>query len=79
TPAMVFNLHDQFEQLRSSGAYEKMRETILKRDAAVAGSINPMLSQFGETSEARQYSGRVVNENWVCPFSGRSLNKADDT
>ena len=67
-PALVFNLHDQFELLREAGRYEKLRATILQRDQALAGSINPMLSRFGEISEARQYSGRVVGPGWQCPF-----------
>ena len=71
-PAMVFNLHDQFERLREEGRYEKLRATILDRDVAVAGSLNPMLSRHGETSEARQYSGRDVGNDWECPFSGRN-------
>lgn len=70
-PAMVFNLHDQFEQLREQGRYEKLRAAILDRDVAVAGDINPMLSRHGDTSEARQYSGRQVDNDWQCPFSGR--------
>ena len=69
---MVFNLHDQFERLREEGRYEKLRATILDRDVAVAGSLNPMLSRHGETSEARQYSGRDVGNDWECPFSGRN-------
>lgn len=70
-PTLVFNLHDQFEQLRAEGRYEKMREKILIRDEALAGSRNPMLSRHGETSEARQYSGRVVDDAWSCPFAYR--------
>ena len=68
-PALVFNLHDQFEQLRQAGVYEKLRETIIERDVAIAGSPNPMLARHGVTSEARQYSGRAVDADWVCPFS----------
>lgn len=67
-PALIFNLHDQFERLRAEGKYEKMRETILVRDQKLAGSRNPMLSRHGETSEARQYSGRNVDDGWRCPF-----------
>ena len=70
-PAMVFNLHDQFERLREAGRYDKMRGTILERDFKLAGSLNPMLSQHGTKSAARQYSGRAVGEGWECPFSGR--------
>jgi len=39
------------------------------RDEAIAGSRNPMLTRHGELSEARQYSGRSVDEVWRCPFS----------
>lgn len=70
-PALVFNLHDQFEQLRADGRYEKLRERIIERDLEYSGSINPMLALHGEASEARQYSGRVVDEAWVCPFRPR--------
>lgn len=67
-PTLVFNLHDQFERLREDGRYERMRERILSRDEALAGSINPMLARHGEESEARQYSGREVGDDWRCPF-----------
>ena len=71
-PAMVFNLHDQFERLRAEGRYDKMRGTILDRDERLAGSVNPMLAKHGTISAARQYSGRAVSDGWECPFSGRS-------
>ena len=67
-PTMVFNLHDQFVTLREQGRYETMREKILVRDEAIAGSRNPMLARHGESSEARQYSGRAVDSSWECPF-----------
>lgn len=67
-PALVFNLHAQFDRLREEGVYERMRERILARDAKLAGSINPMLARHGEASEAAQYSGRVVDDDWTCPF-----------
>ncbi len=70
-PGMVFNLHDQFEQLRGEGIYNRLRDTILQRDLQLNGSANPMLARFGENSEARQYSGRAVDDDWRCPFSGR--------
>nr|WP_179408128.1 guanitoxin biosynthesis heme-dependent pre-guanitoxin N-hydroxylase GntA [Novosphingobium marinum] len=75
-PVMVFNLHDQFEQLREEGRYEKIRETILGRDAELAGSVNPMLARHGEASEARQYSGRQVGDDWKCPFHDPRAAKA---
>ena len=76
TPAMVFNLHDQFTTLRAEGRYDKLRASILGRDFAVAGSKNPMLSEHGDVSAARQYSGRAVEEGWRCPFSGRDVQDA---
>ncbi len=70
-PALVFNLHDQFEQLRAQGRYDKLRDTISDRDIKLAGSPNPMLAPHGTVSAARQYSGRAVGADWACPFSGR--------
>jgi uncharacterized protein len=67
-PAMVFNLHDQFEVLREQQRYEKLRAAILSRDLALAGTENPMLARHGSISEARQYSGRAVDADWKCPF-----------
>jgi uncharacterized protein len=67
-PALVFNLHDQFEQLREQGRYEKLRASIIARDVELAGGPNPMLARHGTVSEARQYSGRPVGEAWECPF-----------
>jgi FPC/CPF motif-containing protein YcgG len=78
TSAMVFNLHDQFEQLRMTGRYNKLRETILDRDVALAGTSNPMLADHGSLSAARQYSGRAVGAEWRCPFSGRARANSDD-
>lgn len=68
-PAIVFNLHSQFKRLRSEQRYERMREVILARDEAFDGSINPMVERHGDISEARQYSGREVKGDWVCPFA----------
>ena len=67
-PALVFNPHGQFETLRHEGRYETLRERIIERDVALSGSANPMLARHGEVSEARQYSGRTVGSDWVCPF-----------
>jgi FPC/CPF motif-containing protein YcgG len=67
-PTLVFNLHDQFERLREEGRYDRMRSKILERDIALAGDVNPMLGKHGETSAAAQYSGRVVDQDWRCPF-----------
>lgn len=68
SPAIALNLHDQFETLRSTGAYETMKKVIRRRDKVYSGSVNPMLADFGSRSEARQSSGRLVSSEWKCPF-----------
>lgn len=77
-PALVFNLREQFVRLRAEGRYESLRAAILDRDLAWTGSINPMLARHGETSEARQYSGRLVGEAWTCPFRRRETAPRGD-
>lgn len=67
-PAMVFNPHEQFEQLRASNKYAAMKEAVRKRDVKLSGSVNPMLADFGESSEVFQYSGLQYDSNWKCPF-----------
>lgn len=75
-PTLVFNSHDQFEQLRADGRYEKMKKIIRSRDTELAGGINPMLNDFGRSSEARQYSGRKVGSDWRCPFHPQALESS---
>jgi FPC/CPF motif-containing protein YcgG len=70
-PAMVFNLHAQFEYLREQGRYDRLREAIIERDVAMNGSPNPMLAVHGQSSEALQYSGREIDGPWECPFKPR--------
>ena len=67
-PTFVFNPHAQFEQLRARQKYGPMRDAVRKRDIRLAGSINPMLANFGESSEAFQYSGQHYEKSWQCPF-----------
>ena len=67
-PSIAFNLHWQFEKLREMNTYHTVRNKIRERDIELQGDINPMLEDFGESSEAKQYSGRKVGEEWKCPF-----------
>jgi FPC/CPF motif-containing protein YcgG len=68
-PALIFNPHEQFERLRADGKWKRMQQTIRERDVQLQGSVNPMLSDFGESTEARQYSGRAVEADWRAPFT----------
>jgi hypothetical protein len=67
-PTIVFNPHAQFEKLRKLGQYQKMQNIIRKRDTALAGGINPMLTDFGTASEVYQYTGQQLDNNWTCPL-----------
>jgi len=76
TPALVFNSHRQFNRLREDGRFAKMQQATRARDIALQGSINPNLSDYGEASEARQYSGRAVGPDWRCPFRATGQESA---
>ncbi|MEA2682458.1 MAG: uncharacterized protein QOK05_786 [Chloroflexota bacterium] len=67
-PTLVFNPHDQFDDLRDDGRMERWQAAIRERDIALQGSVNPNLSDFGELPEARQYSGKRNDRDWKCPF-----------
>ena len=78
-PALIFNPHVQFEQLRKSGKYEMMKHVVRKREMESSGSINPMLKDFGEASEVYQYSGRKYDDTWQCPLKINHATTKDNT
>lgn len=67
SPVLVFNPHRQFERLREEDRYTRVRDVIRRRDTELQGTINPMVGDFGRSSEARQYSGRHVEPDWQPP------------
>lgn len=71
----MFNLHRQFERLRSDGTFAGMRTAIRRRDERLDGSLNPMVDDYESTSAAPQYSGRAVDHDWRAPFSPRGSNR----
>ena len=71
-PALVFNSHHLFNDLKATGHFAKIQQLVREREEELQGSLNPNLADHGSNSEARQYSGRAVEENWVCPFHHRS-------
>ncbi len=70
-PALAFNPHEQFEKLKETNRYEMMKKVVRKRDILYSGSANPMLEDFGKSSEAGQYSGRNYDGEWQCPLQIR--------
>ena len=69
-PTLVFNPRAQFDRLRAEGKFERLRGFVRERELALQGTLNPNLADFGDQSEARQYSGRASEKDWKCPFRG---------
>ncbi len=67
-PTIVFNPHAEFEKLREYDRYNKLKAVVRKRDMEYSGSLNPMLDDFGKTSEVYQYSGQKYEADWQCPL-----------
>jgi len=67
-PTLVFNAHEQFEELKNRGQFARLQDRIRSREIELDGTLNPNLAEFGDHSEARQYAGRPVPEGWTCPF-----------
>lgn len=67
-PALAFNSNHQFRRLKQSGVYYGLQRRIRQREERLQSSINPNLAEFGEASDARQYSGARTDEQWSCPF-----------
>lgn len=74
-PVLVFNPHAQFEALKQKNKYDTIRDITRKRDTVYSGSVNPMMDDFGSSSEAKQYSGREYDTEWRCPFTFKPTDK----
>ena len=67
-PVLVFNPH---QPVRAAACGWTLREVAPGDRPArhrVHRLANPMLAVHGKSPEARQYSGRQVGADWVCPF-----------
>jgi uncharacterized protein len=62
-PTLIFNAHDQFEDLHAHGQFGRLKEAINRRDSALQGRPNPRLTEFGTASEAPQYAAREVDSS----------------
>ena len=78
-PTLVFNPHSQFEKLRELNQYSKMQHVVRNRDIIYSGSVNPMLADFGKSSEVFQYTGRAYPEGWKCPLNLKHASKHNST
>ncbi len=71
-PALVFNAHYQFENMKKEGRFELLRDKIRKNDEALEhGTSNAIAADFGSgVSEAVQYAGVTPQPGkaWKCPF-----------
>jgi uncharacterized protein len=67
-PMIVFNPHQQFEELRNQGIFKKVRDLIRQKDKLLQGFINPMLNDFGEKSEVFQYTGKKYSLGATVPL-----------
>jgi FPC/CPF motif-containing protein YcgG len=67
-PAIAFNSHEQFRRLKATGHFERITSIVRKREIELQGSLKGDLAEHGARSEARQYAGRVTEEDWKCPF-----------
>lgn len=67
-PTLIFNVFEQFEELKKIGQFDAMVETNRKRDVKFQGSVNPMALEHGEQWESIQFSGKNNSREWKCPF-----------
>lgn len=68
TPAIVFNPHEQFENLRRRGVFHKIKNLIRRKDQILQGFSNPMLTDFGEKTEVFQYLGKKYSPRAAVPL-----------
>jgi len=68
SPAIVFNLYEQFEELTRQGRYESTVKSNRARELKFQGSLNPMVEKYGDKWEAIQFSGKDNPPDWKCPF-----------
>lgn len=76
---LVFNARAQFDDLRRRGTYDTFKRVIRELDLRLQGSINPSLSDFGVESEVRQYTGKLHDAAWQCPFTATSRDREGES
>ncbi len=74
-PCLVFNSHEQFNELKRIKKYQHLQKVIRRNEMKLQGNVNPNLRDFGEESEAKQYSGKYNGPEWMCPFLSKSQDR----
>jgi FPC/CPF motif-containing protein YcgG len=69
-PLIVFNMHKQFDGLKTKGTFTTLRDTIRKNDDKLQSTANNLVADFGTQSEAPQYAMRKVPAGWTPPHWG---------
>ena len=67
-PAIAFNSHDQFKNLRRLKMLTEIRQVIRHTDQHQNGSMNPNLIPNEENSSAFEYSGKPIQSDWTPEF-----------
>lgn len=83
-PTLVFNASFLFRRLDETNQMAQFRRVTRTLDTRLQGSVNPNLLTPDDSSVAREFSGRRVEEDWRCPFQPRvegpeGRGRADDT
>ncbi len=73
-PTLVFNAHEQFEDLRRSGRFLQVQRTIHSRDTTLQDSPNPALADYRAESEARARCWTIRARVTSCVSSGPSAS-----
>ncbi|CAF2650188.1 unnamed protein product [Rotaria sp. Silwood2] len=67
-PAIAFNSHNQFTNLRRLKVLTEIRQVTRNNDQHQNGSINPNLIPNDENSSAFEYSGKRIQPDWIPDF-----------
>jgi FPC/CPF motif-containing protein YcgG len=68
TPTITFNSLDQFTNLRQLKMFNEVKQVIRNNDLLQNKSINPNLIINHQKSDAFEYSGKLIHEDWIPNF-----------
>ena len=74
TPTITFNSLDQFQNFRRLALFNTIQHVIRNNDLIYNQSINPNLTSEDNKSAAFEYSGKLIQSNWIPPFKSLHYN-----